>query len=455
MTQTSLSNAPARQAANTVSDHIRRTLVLAWPVILSRVGMMGFLAIDVVVLGRAGADELARYILGLSLSDSLMASMAGLLAGVTVLTARETGAGNDGAAGRIWRRGLLFGGGIGFFAAIGLQFAEPMYRLLGQTPEMAASAGPVTAMVAWALPFWAITFGCMLFLEALHRPLIGTYAIAIANVANLLLNIVLVFGLGPFPAMGAVGSALSTVITGGAMAICLILYIRFGLPNREHYGIVGKGTPAPGLGEQTRIGAYTGLSYFLEAASFVSMTIMIGWIGTLALATFGVSFQILGLGFMVAFGLAAATQVRVGNAWGRQDPKGMAMAGWTGLGLAAVFCFAFSCVALLMPEGVVRVFTNDPEVILAATGVLFWVGLALTFDGSQTVMNHACRGRGDTVVPTALHFCSYWLIMVPLGYLFAIRWDAGVIGIFQAILVASVFSFSVLALRFRYLAREV
>ncbi|MEL7215268.1 MAG: MATE family efflux transporter [Pseudomonadota bacterium] len=446
---------PARAPANTAREHVLRTLVLAWPVIISRVGMIGFLTVDVIVLGRAGADELARYILGLSLSDSLMASMAGLLAGVTVITARETGAGRDGAVGQVFRRGVAFGALIALAAALVLQWAEPMYLALGQSTELARSAAPVTAMVAWALPFWAIMFACTMFLEALHRPLIGTYAVILANVANLGLNILLVFGWGPIPAMGAVGTALSTVLVGAAMAIGMMLYIRFMLPGRARYGIGAPGDTPPPVSEQTKIGLFTGLSYLLEAGSFVAMTIMIGWLGTLALATFGVSFQILGLGFMVAFGLAAATQVRVGNAWGREDPKGMAMAGWTGLGLAASFCLLVGLLAVLAPGAVLGIYTNDPALIAAATGILFWVGLALTFDGSQTVMNHACRGRGDTVVPTALHFCSYWLIMVPLAYLIAIHWEGGVTGVFQSIFIASVFSFAVLALRFRALARRV
>lgn len=449
-----ISSLTAETPQHSVKEHIRRTIHLAWPVILNRVGMIMFLSVDVIVLGRAGAEELARYILGLSLSDSLMASMAGLLTGVTVLTARETGAGNDAAAGRIWRRGLALGICIALIAALGLQFAEPMYLALGQKPEMAASAAPVTSMVAWALPFWAIIFGCTLFLEALHRPLIGMYAVFIANLVNLALNIVFVFGVGAVPAMGAVGTALSTVLTGALMAVGLVLYICVLMPDRERYGILMQNQTAPPVAEQTRIGLYTGLSYMLEAGSFVAMTIMVGWIGALALATFGVSFQILGLGFMVAFGLGAATQVRVGNAWGRQDPQGMKLAGWTGFGLAALFCLGFGCIALLAPQMVLGIFTDDTTLIGAATGVLFWVGLALTFDGSQTVMNHACRGRGDTIVPTALHFCSYWLIMVPLGYLFAIRLEGGVAGIFQAVLIASVFSFTLLAIRFQVLVRR-
>lgn len=445
---------PERPPARTLREHVSRTLELAWPVVLSRLAFITLLTIDVIVLGRAGADELAAYILGLSLSDSLMAATGGLMVGVAVLVARETGAGRDAAAGTIWRRGLLLGAGAGFAMAVPLQWAEPIYGALGQTAALAAAAGSVTALVAWALPFWAMAYCSMMFLEALHRPLVGTLVLALANALNLVVNIVLVFGAGPIPALGAQGAALSTVIVSAFAAVVLHLYIRLALPGRERLGLSGR-QDAPRAGEQARIGSFAALSYLFEAGAFVAMTILVGWLGTLALASFGVLFQILGLVFMVAFGIAAATQVRVGNAWGRGDAEGMAMAGWTGLMLAGGFCVAMSAIALMLPGPVIGLFTTDEAVIAAAVPVVLWVGLALVFDGSQTVMSHACRGRGDTWVPTLLHFGSYWCVMVPAAYLLAIRGEGGVTGIYQAILIASVVSLSVLILRFRALARRV
>jgi Na+-driven multidrug efflux pump len=148
------------------------------------------------------------------------------------------------------------------------------------------------------------------------------------------------------------------------------------------------------------------------------MTLFIGWLGAVALAAHGVLFQYLALTFMVAYGIAGATQVRVGNAWGRGDPRGMAAAGWTGLGLAVALTGA-ALLYLACPEASLAVFTDDPAVIAGALPVFLWMTLALVFDGGQTVMSNACRGRGDTWVPTALHFGSYWLVMVPAAWAFA------------------------------------
>jgi MATE family multidrug resistance protein len=85
---------------------------------------------------------------------------------------------------------------------------------------------------------------------------------------------------------------------------------------------------------------------------------------------------------------------------------------------------------------------------------MVWVVLATVFDGGQSVMNNACRGRGDTWIPTLLHFGSYWLVMAPLAWALTFPFGQGLAGVYQAIAIASVVSLAALALRFRRLSRE-
>jgi MATE family multidrug resistance protein len=445
---------PDPSPANTLRRHVARTLVLAWPMILSRVGIVTMFALDVIVLGRAGASELADYVLGQSIQDSLIGMMIGLLLGVPVLVARETGAGNDAAAGRIWRRGLIVALGLGAVLCTALQFAETVYLATGQDPSLAERAGRVTGILAFSLPLIGAYYVSAAFLEALHRPGVALVAILIANGVNLALNLILVLGLGPFPALGAAGCALATVITFLGLSLGMGLYVARVFPQRARYGI-GRAVPAetPPLGLQIRMGLASGASFLFEAGAFTVMTLFVGLLGTLALAAHGVLFQFLALTFMIAYGIAGATQVRVGNAWGRGDPHGMAMAGWTGLGLALLFTGVVAAAYASVPESALGVFTSDPAVIAAAAPVMLWVVLATIFDGGQSVMNNACRGRGDTWMPTALQFGSYWIAMVPLAWFFAFRADNGLAGVYQGIALASVVSLAVLALRFGRLSR--
>lgn len=438
---------------NTLGRHFTRTLVLAWPMILSRVGIVTMFAIDVVVLGRAGAEELADYVLGLAVNDSLVAMTIGLMIGVPVLVARAAGAGQDAAAGRIWRRGLVFGVAVGLALAAGLQWAEAIYLASGQSPELAARAARVTRIVALGLPCLAAYSVSASLLEALHRPGAAMVAILIANVANLGLNLVLVFGAGPIPPLGAVGAATGSTIVSFGLAVGMAAYVRFFFPERRRYGILTPGI-APPFRAQARLGFAMGASFFFEAGAFSVVTLLVGRLGVLALAAHGVLFQFLALTFMVAFGIAGATQVRVGNAWGRGDRKGVAMAGWSGLLLAVLLTGGATLLYASFPLASIGAFTDDPAVLAAAAPLMVWVALATVFDGGQSVMNNACRGRGDAWLPTALHFCSYWLVLVPLAWALTFPFGQGLAGIYQAIGIASAVSVAGLGLRFARLSRE-
>jgi multidrug resistance protein, MATE family len=426
--------------------HAQRTLALAWPMILSRVGLITMSMMDVIVLGRAGVEDLAEYVLGQAIYDSLIATSVGLLLGVPVLVARETGAGNPEAAPAILRRGLVLALLLGGSLCLLLQFSGHLYALSGQSADMAARAAAVTRILALALPLVGLYYVCSAYLEAHHRPLPGFSAIAVANILNLGFNILFVLGPGPFPAMGAPGCALATVLTFALAALGLMIYLRRDILSAAKGAVI-----VPPVRDQVRIGLAAGGSFLFEATAFAVLVLIVGALGSLALAAYGVLFQFLAFTFMIAFGLAAATQVRVGNAWGRNDAIGMARAGWTGFALAVVSTGTLTLIFAAWRESFIAIFTDDRQVAAVALSFFGWIMLATIFDGGQTVMSNACRGRGDTWVPTGLHFFNYTIVMVPAAWALALPLGHGLAGIYQGILLASVLSVGLLAWRFRHL----
>lgn len=434
--------------------HIQRTLYLAFPVVLSRLGIISMVSIDVIVLGRVGSSELANYVLAKSVFDAPLILLIGLLMGVSVLTARSIGAARTEDAGPIWYRGLLLGIVYGSILLVVLQFSEHFFVLTGQEAGQAARSARVVSVLAFALPMVGLYNACSSFLEAVHRPYVSTIAIWTANLSNLAFNIVFVYGWGPIPPMGAVGCALATVLNFLLLAIGMMLYIRFRFDGREEYGVLAKISGLwSGGQEQRKAGYAAGASFGLEAAAFSVLVLFAGLLGEMALATYGILFQFIGLFFMGALGIAIATQIRVGNAWGRDDPHGMKLAGWTGLALSTVFTGSMSLLLYFAPEFMVGIFTNVPTIIAAAIPVLVWVAAALIFDGGQVVVNHACRGRGDTWIPTACHFASYWLFMLPVSAYCAFTLQLGITGLYIGVAISAVFSVFILSVRFAWLSR--
>lgn len=263
----------------------------------------------------------------------------------------------------------------------------------------------------------------------------------------------LVFGNLGAPALGAVGSAWATTGVRFLMAALIVAYI---WQLRDHRDLAIRLRPTGGWRDwqqQRRIGYGAGGSSAIESSAFTAMNLFAGLIGALSLGAFAITLNILATAFMVALGLGAATAVTVGNAHGRGDVRGMAIAGWTGLGITIVLLFAVGLFLYLAAPLLVSAYTADETLRALTVPIVAFLVFVLPLDGGQVVAAHALRGRSETWVPTAMHFVAYLAIMIPLGWYLAIGLSRGAIGLFEAIFYASVVSLALLSLRFWWLCR--
>ncbi len=296
---------------------------------------------------------------------------------------------------------------------------------------------------------------CAFFLEALKRPIPVLIVIGLANILNVAINPIFVFGLGPVPEMGAEGAALATTLSRTVMAVSLLLYCWF-LKDRDQFGIrrpVGAEWWADFV-EQRRQGYAAGLAHGFESLGFGVMHIYAGWLGISASAVFGMGMNLTALLFMTALGLASATSVRVGIAHGRRDLPDRALAGWVGFGVTVALMACFAGFLVFAPDWVAQSYTNDPALSVSLAACVFVVGFVMLGDGGQIVLAHAIRASADPWTPTLLSFAAYFVVQLPLGYLLAIEMGRGVTGLFEAILIGSVFSVLFLGIRWTWLSRR-
>jgi MATE family multidrug resistance protein len=438
--------------------HVLELLRLAVPVIGARAGQMIMVAVDTLVVGHYGIDDLAYLGLAGAPQAVIITALAGLLLGTIVLTAQVSGAGRPAEAGAVWRRSLPYALLLGVLGGLLCLAAEPFFLLTGQAPDIAGGAARVLWVIALGLPGAALFFATSLYLEGLKRPVPGMIAMLLANGLNAALNWVLVFGHLGLPALGAVGSAWSTTMVRWAIAVGLIVYV-LRLPGREALGIDVR--PADGwLADwragtlQRRIGYAAGMSNGIEAAAFSGLSLIAGLLGPLALGGYTVALNLLALPFMAALGIAQATAVRVGTAHGARDRRESVAAGWTGLVVMAVLLLPAVAAFALVPETIAAGFASDPRLIASIAPVVAFTAWILVADGGQVVMAQALRGRGDSWVPTLMHFFSYLVLMVPACWTLAIPLQRGLHGLFEGILGASLVSVSILAARFAWLSRR-
>ena len=437
-----------------LSQHILRTLRLAVPAMLARAGMLILITVDSVMTGHAGTADLAHYGLSTAPFLVLMVFGIGLLAGTPILVAQRDGAGRPATCGAVWRVGLVLAGTLGVLGGLALLAGEPLFLMLGQSPAMAAGAGAALSMLAFGLPAVLLYLATIFFLEGISRPVPGMVIALSVNLLNAGLNWLFIEGHGGFPAMGAEGAALATSITRWVMFAAAAAYV-LTMRDAERFGVRGslRGQEET-IRKALRLGAPLAMTTGLEVGAFALIATFAGRLGEAAMAGYQASMNVTSLAFMLSIGLAAATAVRVANAVGRDDSKGMTRAAWTGIGLTLALMLVLGIGLWNLPGPVAAIYSDDPAVRAITLAALAVVALMIVVDGAQAVLSSAARAIGDVLVPLAIFALTFWGVGVPLAYWMGLGAGYGVPGLMAAMTLALSLAAIALALRFHLIARH-
>jgi len=427
---------------------------LSFPVVLQRLGIMTMGIVDTMMVGRYSAQELAYQSIGYVPVSSVIIISIGLMMGTMVLTSNAYGAKKYKACGRIWRRSLPYGFILGMAGFVLCLFGEPILLLLDQQPDVARGGGVVMRAIALGIPMTCVMLACTFFLEGINRPLPGMLFMLLANIINIFLNWILVYGHFGFAAMGAEGSAWATSLVRVFLAGGMVLYI-LNMKDHDLYGIREKVDLRLHKWKRLRhIGYGAGLTNGAEHSGFAALQIFSGWIGPMTLAAMAIAFNIYGVPYMIAYGVAGATSVRVGIALGRRDHRDLVLAGTCGMLFNFMLMLPLLGLLLIFPLQIAAAFTTNTLLIEASVPLIILSAWMLLFDSAQTVIGNGLRGRRDVWTPTILYFFSYIIIMVPLSYSLAFVFHRGANGLLESTIVASIISFTLLALRFYYLSYQ-
>ena len=435
---------------------LRGLLTLAAPVVASRLGIMAMGLVDTLVTGRYSAVELGFLALAWAPTGVVLTTAIGLLQGVQVLTSQAIGAGRASATGAVLRRGLVYAFWVGGIAALVLAGVGPLLLAhLGIDPALVGGASPVLRVLALSLPPIMLADAGIFWLEAHGRATPGTIAMWAANVVNLGVNLWLVPGHSGFAVAGAAASAWSTALS----RVALMLFTGVAIvvwPAARGFGIYARPPREAGAAAALRrVGYAASLSYAVESSAFSAMTVIASWLGAAAVASWAIVLNLMALVFMVPLGLATATAVLVGRAYGARDTVGVRRAGVLGFGTALAVTLVISLGIGLGAGPLAAAYTHDAGVQAAtAAALVLSAWLFFATDALQVVAAQSLRARGDIWVPTATHTLSYVLVLVPAGYLAAIPLGLGVRGIVWGTIVASALSAGLLLGRFFWLSRE-
>ena len=442
---------PERRRGPIMTDLIE-LLRLAGPVILSRLGIMVMGLTDAIVVGHFSAQQLGFHAMAWAPSSIFVTMNVGLLVGVQVMTARAIGAGKRHETGAVLRRGLSYGLWLGLASMVLLAlFGSLFLHSLGLKDGLADGATIPLIVFSLSLPVYAVSVVLTFWLEGLARPGPGAVFMWLANVVNLAANLLLVPGTFGLPALGATGGAWSTFIARSALMLALAIYV-LRMKEARELGVFDKPPrDRPAEIEQRKIGYGAGASNFFEVSAFAGMNLVCGWISAIAVAAYTVVLNVSAIIFMIPLGMATATAVQVGRAYGARDPEGMKRAGWIAFAVIGAVGVLSGLILYPTKHWVALAYTTDPAALQMILPALVLACFFLAPDAVQVVAAQALRARGEVWVPTVTHLISYALVMGPLAWWLAIPRGMGLNGVLISIIITSFLAAGFLLTRFRML----
>ncbi|MGZ4078108.1 MAG: MATE family efflux transporter, partial [Bacteroidia bacterium] len=395
----------------------KATFYLAYPVVLSQLGHIMVGVVDTAMVGQIGTVQQAAVALSNSFYTLVLVFGLGVSYGVTPLVAAADSSKNYPESAELLKHGIIINTILGILLFLLLFCLSPALGFLHQKQEVVNQAIPfLNVMMLGMIPL-CIFSGFKQFTEGLSFTRIAMFITVGANLLNILLNYLMIFGHWGFPKMGLMGSCWASFISRMAMALSMFIYVYY----NKHFKVYRSGFIFKNISKELTkkilaIGIPSGLQWFFEVGAFAFAVIMIGWISPKAQAAHQVALSLAATTYMMASGLSAAASVRVGNQTGLKNREGVRTAGFSAFVIVLAFMSITATCFVLFRNYLPSLFTKDPDVIAIASSLLVIAAFFQLSDGVQVVGLGALRGVKDVKIPTIITLLAYWVIGLPMSY---------------------------------------
>ena len=436
-----------------MSPEFRKELIqllkIAWPVVLGQLGHVTVGVADSAMIGQTGTIPLAAASLANSIFILPLVFGIGVAYGVTPLVANAHGQNDLQRLGRLLSQSILINTFVGAVLMVLLYLLRPLIAYSGQQADVLALALPyLGVLIASILPFM-LFLSLKQFAEGLSDTRPAMYISLGANLLNVLLNYLLIFGKWGFPELGIMGAGYATLLSRCIMLGGMILYFLLHPDYAQYRGdLLPKRVERERIGRIVSIGIPTGLQYLFEVGAFAAAAVLIGTIGAMPLAAHQVAISLASISYMAASGIGAAASVRVGNAAGRNDPKGIRRAGSASVVLILAMMGAAGLIFAVFRNQLPAFYSADAAVIGLSAQLLLVAVFFQFSDGLQALALGLLRGMEDVRIPTWISFAVYLGFSLPASWFIGLYMGAGVVGIW--IVLALALSLSALLLGWRF-----
>lgn len=427
---------------NFTSGSINKAIfMLSVPMILEMVMESLFAVVDVFFVSRLGENAVATVGLTESVLTSIYAVAIGISMAATAMIARRIGEKKVKEASQAAGQALILSVFISVIISLaGIYFAADILRLMGGSEILIAQGQGYTRLMLGS----NITIMLLFLNNAIFRGAgdasIAMRSLWIANIINIFLDPLLIFGWGPVPAFGVTGAAMATAI-GRSCGVVYQFSVLFGgrsviKINRKYIKL-----RLDMIWQIIKV-SFGGMGQFLiSSASWVFLTRIISEFGSDALAGYTVAIRVIIFTILPSLGLANAAATLVGQNLGAGHPDRAEKSVWRAAFYNMVFLTSISVILFVFAEGIIQIFSQKETVIVYGKQCLRYICVGYVFAAYGMVISQSFNGAGDTRTPTFINFFCEWVLQIPLAYALAVYLDMGPTGVFIAIAI----SFSVLA----------
>ncbi len=404
-------------------------LRLAFPVVLAELGWMLMGIVDTIMVGPLGPEAIGAVGLGSALFMTVGLAGLGVMLGLDTLVSQAFGAGRLDEC----RRWLVQGVYLSVLLTVPLTLVSWVMVVSmshwGLHPAVLAQAVPYLAAVTWSVLPLLLYATLRRYLQSMNLVVPVAVALFAANLVNVGVNWILIYGHLGAPALGSRGAALATVAARIVMAGILLSAIALRAREQPPRAAIDWRVDAGRIRRLLALGLPAAGQLLLEVGVFAGVTALAGQLDPASLASHQIALNLASLTFMVPLGVSAAGAVRVGQAVGRGDAAGASRSGWTALVIGTVFMSAAATAFVVVPRLLVGIFTSDAGVMTTGVALLFVAAIFQLFDGLQVVATGVLRGLGDTRTPMVSNLAGHWGLGLPIAYLLCFVAGWGVVGL--------------------------
>ena len=429
---------------------------IAYPIVLGQLGHISVGFIDNIMVGKLGAAPLAAVSLTNSLLFIAFSVGIGFTLAITPLISEANGSKNYQNGQKIFIHGVLLSLILGILLCSFLFFAKPFTKYLDQPKEVLAHVFPYFDILTISMLPMLLFQAYKQFSDGLSKTKYAMWATIIANLINVLLNYLLIYGKFGFPKMGLTGAGIGTLVSRTMMLVLMIYFIRKKsvfqpFITKIRFKYLEKKT----IQKFIRLGYPTALQMLFEIGIFAGGILFSGMIGTNAQAANQICLNLSTMTFMISMGLSITATIRVGNYKGKKDFISLKNAAYSLFLLMILMDILFAMVFITLKDILPWAYVNDLSVIQIASNLLIISGLFQIPDGIQIVLLGCLRGLQDVKTPMLITFISYWLIGIPICYFLGLHTNLKTLGIWIGLFISLTITAYFLYIRFKKLTKNL